>query len=127
MNRHDRGQTLVEYGLLVGLVAIVVIAVLSVAGRKARDVYVAVNDALITASERDYVGATSSGPPPPSDEDWWTPYFQQQYQSRNPPLPPSLAKQLALKALSDYIDSEAKGSFTPEQKESMLIQAGGSL
>lgn len=44
---HDEeGQTLVEYGLLVALIALVVIAILTVLGRKVRDVYVTVNTGM---------------------------------------------------------------------------------
>jgi pilus assembly protein Flp/PilA len=39
----EDGQTLVEYGLLVSLIAVVAIAILAVLGRKARDVFVQVN------------------------------------------------------------------------------------
>jgi pilus assembly protein Flp/PilA len=42
----EDGQTLVEYGLLVALIALVVIAILTVLGRKVRDVYVNVNTGL---------------------------------------------------------------------------------
>ncbi len=39
----EEGQTLVEYGLLVSLIAIVAIAILAVLGQKARNVYVQIN------------------------------------------------------------------------------------
>lgn len=39
----EEGQTLVEYGLLVSLIAIVAIAILAVLGRKTRDVFVQLN------------------------------------------------------------------------------------
>jgi pilus assembly protein Flp/PilA len=39
----EDGQTLVEYGLLVSLIAIVSIAILAVFGRKIRDVFVQLN------------------------------------------------------------------------------------
>ena len=46
----EEGQTLVEYGLLVSLIAIVVIAILAVLGRKARDVYVQVNTQMTSTA-----------------------------------------------------------------------------
>lgn len=42
----EEGQTLVEYGLLVALIALVVIAILTVLGSKVRNTYVNVNTAL---------------------------------------------------------------------------------
>lgn len=39
----EDGQTLAEYGLLVGLVVLVTIAILAVLGQKARNVFVQVN------------------------------------------------------------------------------------
>jgi pilus assembly protein Flp/PilA len=42
----EDGQTLVEYGLLVALIALVVISILTVLGRKVRDVYVQANVGL---------------------------------------------------------------------------------
>lgn len=39
----EEGQTLVEYGLLVSLIAVVAIAILAVLGQKARNVFVQVN------------------------------------------------------------------------------------
>jgi len=39
----EEGQTLVEYGLLVSLIALVVIAILTVLGRKVRNLFVTVN------------------------------------------------------------------------------------
>jgi len=48
---HDEnGQTLVEYGLLAALIAIVAIAILTVLGRKARDTFTTVNDHMVTSS-----------------------------------------------------------------------------
>lgn len=48
--REEEGQTLVEYGLLVSLIAIVAIAILAVLGRKARDVFVQVNTRMTSTS-----------------------------------------------------------------------------
>jgi pilus assembly protein Flp/PilA len=45
----EEGQTLIEYGLLTALISIVAIAILTVLGRKVRDVYVTVNDGMTTA------------------------------------------------------------------------------
>ena len=39
----EEGQTLVEYGLLVSLIALVVIAILTVLGKKVRNLFVTVN------------------------------------------------------------------------------------
>jgi len=39
----EEGQTLVEYGLLVSLIALVVIAILTVLGQKVRNLFVTVN------------------------------------------------------------------------------------
>jgi len=45
----EEGQTLIEYGLLTALIAIVAIAILSVLGRKTKDVFVTVNDKMVTS------------------------------------------------------------------------------
>ncbi len=46
----EEGQTLVEYGLLVSLIAIVSIGILSVLGQKARNVFVQVNSRITSSS-----------------------------------------------------------------------------
>jgi len=46
--RDEDGQTLIEYGLLTALISVVAIAILTVLGRKTRDVYVTVNSAMTT-------------------------------------------------------------------------------
>ena len=46
---NEDGQTLVEYGLLVSLIALVVIAVLSTLGKKVQTVFNVANNALKTA------------------------------------------------------------------------------
>jgi len=46
----EEGQTLVEYGLLVSLIALVVIAVLSFLGKRVQTVFNAANNALSTAT-----------------------------------------------------------------------------
>lgn len=46
----EEGQTLVEYGLLVSLIALVVIAVLSFLGKRVQTVFNAANGALTTAT-----------------------------------------------------------------------------
>lgn len=48
--QEEEGQTLVEYGLLVSLIAIVAIAILAVLGQKARDVFVQVNTRMASTS-----------------------------------------------------------------------------
>ena len=45
-NRDERGQTLVEYGLLLALIAIVVIAVLLLLGPAVSGIFQSVNDQL---------------------------------------------------------------------------------
>ena len=44
----EEGQTLVEYGLLISLIALVVIAVLTVLGRRIDTVFNTANEALVT-------------------------------------------------------------------------------
>lgn len=46
----EEGQTLVEYGLLVSLIALVVIAVLTTLGKKVQTVFNAANTALNTTT-----------------------------------------------------------------------------
>ena len=46
----EEGQTLVEYGLLVSLIALVVIAVLSFLGQRVKTVFNAANNSLSTAT-----------------------------------------------------------------------------
>lgn len=46
----EEGQTLVEYGLLLSLIAITAISILSVLGRKTRDVFVQVNTRMASTS-----------------------------------------------------------------------------
>ena len=47
---HDEeGQTLVEYGLLISLIALVVIAVLTILGKRINTVFNAANNALRTS------------------------------------------------------------------------------
>ena len=46
----EEGQTLVEYGLLVSLIALVVIAVLTVLGKKVATVFNTANESLSTAT-----------------------------------------------------------------------------
>ncbi len=46
----EEGQTLVEYGLLVSLIALVVIAVLSFLGKRVQTVFNVANNSLGTAT-----------------------------------------------------------------------------
>ncbi len=48
--QEEEGQTLVEYGLLVSLIALVVIAVLTVLGRKVQTVFNTANNSLSTST-----------------------------------------------------------------------------
>ena len=47
---NEEGQTLVEYGLLAALLAIVSIAILTVLGRKVKDSFTTVNDNMVTSA-----------------------------------------------------------------------------
>jgi pilus assembly protein Flp/PilA len=44
--KEEEGQTLVEYGLLVALIALVVIAALTVLGRKVANTFNSINETL---------------------------------------------------------------------------------
>ena len=46
--RKDEGQDLLEYALLVALIALVAVAAITSTGEKARDIFQAVSDKLIT-------------------------------------------------------------------------------
>ena len=46
----EEGQTLVEYGLLVSLIALVVIAVLTVLGNKIKNTFNTVSNSMVTAT-----------------------------------------------------------------------------
>jgi pilus assembly protein Flp/PilA len=46
--RNDSGQDLLEYALLVALIALVAVAAITSTGEKARDIFQAVSDQLIT-------------------------------------------------------------------------------
>jgi pilus assembly protein Flp/PilA len=48
--QEEDGQTLVEYGLLISLIALVVIAVLTVMGRRISNTFNAASDKLTTAT-----------------------------------------------------------------------------
>ena len=48
--REDEGQTLVESGLLVALIALVVIAILTLLGTKVRNVFVSINGHLVSTT-----------------------------------------------------------------------------
>ena len=47
--QEEEGQTLVEYGLLVSLIALVVIAVLTLLGNKVKTVFNSAANAMVTA------------------------------------------------------------------------------
>ncbi|MBI5831155.1 MAG: Flp family type IVb pilin [Armatimonadetes bacterium] len=46
----EEGQTLIEYGLLTALIAVVAISILSVLGRKVSDTFTTVNENMTTSS-----------------------------------------------------------------------------
>ncbi|PIU64721.1 MAG: Flp family type IVb pilin [Armatimonadetes bacterium CG07_land_8_20_14_0_80_59_28] len=48
--REEEGQTLVEYGLLVALIALVVIAILTLLGTKVRNLFVRVNTSIASTT-----------------------------------------------------------------------------
>jgi len=48
--KNEDGQGMVEYGLIIGLIAIVVIVVLAALGGKIRDLFQQVDDAMPTAA-----------------------------------------------------------------------------
>ena len=48
--KEEEGQTLVEYGLLISLIALVVIAVLTVMGQKLRTGFSVAANAIITST-----------------------------------------------------------------------------
>jgi pilus assembly protein Flp/PilA len=48
--REEEGQTLVEYGLLVALIALVVIAILTLLGTKVRNLFVTVNTRITSTT-----------------------------------------------------------------------------
>ena len=48
--KNEAGQGMVEYGLIIGLIAIVVIVVLAALGGKIRDLFQQVDDAMPTAA-----------------------------------------------------------------------------
>jgi len=48
--REEEGQTLVEYGLLVALIALVVIAILTLLGTKVRNLFVRVNTSITSTT-----------------------------------------------------------------------------
>jgi len=45
----EEGQTLVEYGLILALIAVVVIAVLAMLGQRVRNVFITINNHVITS------------------------------------------------------------------------------
>jgi pilus assembly protein Flp/PilA len=55
----EDGQTLVEYGLLVSLIALVVIAVLTTLGKKVQTVFNVANNALTTLFASPYASRRS--------------------------------------------------------------------
>ncbi|GGL88882.1 Flp family type IVb pilin [Nakamurella endophytica] len=58
LRREERGATAVEYGLLVGLIAVVIIAAVLLLGPKLSGIFTSVNDKLPGGS-----GATSGATP----------------------------------------------------------------
>ncbi len=48
--KEEEGQTLVEYGLLISLIALVVIAILTIMGQRLRSGYSAVTTSIATST-----------------------------------------------------------------------------
>ena len=46
----EEGQTLIEYGMVTAMIGVVIIVIVSVLGRKTKDVFVTVNDKMVTNS-----------------------------------------------------------------------------
>ena len=59
--RHHRGQTLVEYGIIIAMVSIVVIVVLQALGSSTRNVYQTVDDQIEQANTFDPGGGSGGG------------------------------------------------------------------
>ncbi|MBS7549518.1 Flp family type IVb pilin [Dietzia massiliensis] len=55
-NRKDRGATAVEYGLMVGLIAVVIIAAVIALGDNLNGMFTGVNDALPTETGTENTG-----------------------------------------------------------------------
>ena len=49
LNREDRGATAVEYGLLVGLIALVIIGIVLLLGKNLLNIFTQVNNTLSSA------------------------------------------------------------------------------
>jgi|GEM_PF-236168 len=62
--KEEEGQTLVEYGLLVALIALVVIAALTILGRKVANTFNAISERLPLT--RSGMGGRVDSPMPPS-------------------------------------------------------------
>ena len=48
--REEEGQTLVEYGLILALIAVVVIVILYALGQKVRNVFITINNHILTTA-----------------------------------------------------------------------------
>jgi Flp pilus assembly pilin Flp len=47
----EEGQVLVEYSLIVVLISIIAVTILTIGGRKGRDVYVTICERMVTTSQ----------------------------------------------------------------------------
>jgi len=47
--REEEGQTLIEYGLILALIAVVVIAMIAALGQRVRNVFITINNHIITS------------------------------------------------------------------------------
>ena len=57
----EEGQGMVEYGLIIGLVAVIVIAVFIVVGPKIKDMFSSTVDSTALDSAKQQIGAATSG------------------------------------------------------------------
>lgn len=60
-----RGQTLIEHGLMLAMIAIIAIVILTTVGRKGRDVFVTVNNRMVTVDSGAAGGGGGGGMPGP--------------------------------------------------------------
>ncbi len=112
MNRQKaRGQKIIEYVLLVVLLSIVAIAILTVLGRKTRDVLVTVEESMVTANTE----VAGAPPTPPQQGGWWEEVMQGAYdRSVAAGLSKDQAKATAIQAFRNH---PKYGDLTDEEKQ----------